>query len=80
MEKESFSIEEGFSRINELIGKMEDPELGLAESMSLYKEGVALLKRCNEELDRTEKEMITIQEETIHVIHSGENPPAGEGN
>lgn len=68
MDKKEFSIEKAFDEIDEIIRKLEDPALSLGESMDIYKKGVLLLGDCNEALDRTRKEMITIQEEYRHAI------------
>lgn len=62
MAKTKFSIESAFEELDAIIGQLEDPELGLAESMDLYKKGVRLLDKCNRTLDKTEKEMIVLQE------------------
>ncbi len=62
MAKTKFLIESAFEELDAIIGQLEDPELGLAESMDLYKKGVRLLDKCNRTLDKTEKEMIVLQE------------------
>ena len=62
MAKTNFSIESAFEELDAIIGQLEDPDLGLAESMDLYKKGVRLLDKCNRTLDKTEKEMIVLQE------------------
>lgn len=57
-----FSIEKAFEEVNQLIERLEDPKLSLAESMDLYKKGVELLDQCGKNLDLTEKELIILQE------------------
>lgn len=57
-----FSIEKAFEEVNQLIDRLEDPKLSLAESMDLYKKGVELLDQCGKNLDMTEKELIILQE------------------
>lgn len=57
-----FSIEKAFEEVNQLIERLEDPKLSLAESMDLYKKGVELLDQCGKNLDMTEKELIILQE------------------
>lgn len=57
-----FSIEKAFEEVNQLIDRLEDPKLSLAESMDLYKKGVELLDQCGKNLDLTEKELIILQE------------------
>ena len=60
--EQQFSIEKAFEEVNQLIDRLEDPKLSLAESMDLYKKGVELLDQCGKNLDMTEKELIILQE------------------
>lgn len=62
MARTKFSIEEAFSELTELIEKLSDDSVSLADSMELYKKGVKLLDKCSATLDKTEKEMIILQE------------------
>lgn len=73
MEKSSFSIEEAFDKLNVIIGKMEQDELSLAESMDLYKQGVGLLNQCRQALDQTEKELIVLQGENEYEKITGQD-------
>ena len=58
--QEAMSVEEGFARLEELLQKMEDPELPLEESFACYEEGMRLLRACNEKIDRVEKRVQVI--------------------
>ena len=62
MAKTKFSIEEAFQALDQILQDMESPELSLSDSMNLYKKGVRLLDKCNQTLDKTEKEIIVLQE------------------
>ena len=62
MAKTKFSIEEAFQELDQILKEMESPELSLSDSMNLYKKGVRLLDKCNQTLDKTEKEIIVLQE------------------
>ena len=62
MAKTKFSIEEAFQELDQILQEMESPELSLSDSMNLYKKGVLLLDKCNQTLDKTEKEIIVLQE------------------
>lgn len=73
MAKTKFSIEEAFHELEEILSHLEEPELSLAESMNLYKKGVKLLDKCNQTLDKTEKEIIVLQEGQNGTILKGEN-------
>ena len=55
------SLEDTFAEIEAIIAKMEQPDVTLDESFSLYKNGVESLKTCNELLDAVEKKMQVIE-------------------
>ena len=65
MAKKEMTIEKAFADIEDIIDKMEDEDITLDESMKLYNEGVKLLRYCNDTLDKTEKELITLQSEDV---------------
>lgn len=56
-EKQQESLEEKLNRIEEIIHKMEEPEVSLEESFQLYQAGIEQLKNCNQMLDMVEKKM-----------------------
>ncbi|MDO4260529.1 MAG: exodeoxyribonuclease VII small subunit [Eubacteriales bacterium] len=60
---EEFRLEEAFERIEGLLGKLQEKDVTLEESFSLYQEGMQLLKLCNEKIDHVEKRMLQIDEE-----------------
>ena len=55
------SLEDSFAELEAIIAKMEQPDVTLDESFSLYKNGVERLKTCNELLDAVEKKMQVIE-------------------
>ena len=55
------SLEDTFAEIEAIIAKMEQPDVTLDESFSLYKNGVERLRTCNELLDAVEKKMQVIE-------------------
>ena len=65
MDKRKFaglSLEESFGLLEDIIGKMESREITLEEAFEKYQEGMALLKSCNEKIDRVEKKMLVLGE------------------
>ena len=54
---QELTLEESFSRLDELVEKMEDRSIPLEESFRIYKEGMDLLKKCSEKIDLVEKKM-----------------------
>lgn len=59
----SASLEENFENIEEILDKLENGSLSLDESFKLYKEGIKLVKQCNSQLDKVEKQIIIIDRE-----------------
>lgn len=62
MARVKFSVEQGLKELDDILRQLENPELSLSDSMNLYKKGVKLLDKCNQALDKTEKEIIILQE------------------
>ena len=60
-EEKTVSLEETFEEIEAIIQKMEQPDVTLEESFSLYQRGVERLKTCNRLLDAVEKKMQVIE-------------------
>ncbi len=60
---EQLTLEEAFERLEQTIGKMEDPQMSLADSFESYKAGMELVKYCNEQIDRIEKEVQVLSAE-----------------
>ncbi len=56
-DKKQQSLEEKIGSIEEMIQKMEAPEISLEESFQLYQAGIEQLKACNQMLDDVEKKM-----------------------
>ena len=62
-QKEEKTLEEAFSELDVLADKMEDRETSLEDSFRLYKQGMGLLKFCNDKLDTVEKKMLQMNED-----------------
>ncbi len=60
--KDNLIIEEAFSRLSEITTLMEQPDIGLKESLDLYSEGVKLVAACKENLEGVEKEIQILNE------------------
>ena len=61
--KKTVTLEDNFSKIEEIIAKMEQPEIALEDSFALYQNGVQILKECNQMLDEVEKKMQALNQE-----------------
>ena len=62
-EQEQHSLEENFSVLEELIGQLEAEDISLEEAFTAYSKGMNLLKQCNEQIDRVEKQVMKLNEE-----------------
>ena len=60
-------IEDKFEQISTIIETLEQTSTPLTESLKLYTQGVKLLKECNDELDKVEKQLIILGEDEPHV-------------
>lgn len=56
------SLEESMKALEEVIACMEEEELPLEQSFSMYKKGMDLLMQCNKAVDKVEKELKIIEE------------------
>lgn len=57
------SLEDTFTKLEDIINQMESGELTMNESFKKYKEGMELVKKCNSMIDKVEKEMVIINED-----------------
>lgn len=60
--QENFSLEENFARLEETIDLLENDELPLEEAFRAYSDGMAILKQCNDRIDRVEKQVLKLSE------------------
>jgi len=56
-ENKEVTLEEKLAQIEEIIRKMEAPDVSLDTSFGLYQAGIEQLKDCNRMLDAVEKKM-----------------------
>lgn len=56
------TLEDSFTELEEILEKLEDEEVSLEASFKLYQEGMKLVKKCNQSIDKVEKELIVISE------------------
>jgi len=62
-EEQALSLEDAFAQIEEVIARLETEEITLEESFSAYNQGMALLAKCNETIDRVEKKVLKVNED-----------------
>lgn len=56
------TLEELFEVLDEIANRMEGSEISLEESFQLYKQGMTILKKCNDTIDMVEKEVLILDE------------------
>ncbi|MCR5343008.1 MAG: exodeoxyribonuclease VII small subunit [Butyrivibrio sp.] len=56
-EEKELTIEEAFSAVDEKIKELEKSDVSLEDSFKLFKEGMDLLKHCNDSIDKVEKKV-----------------------
>ena len=71
MAKTKVSIEGAFEQLEDIIEQLSSEEISLSDSMDLYKKGVKILDKCSQTLDKTQKEIIILQEGQNDAIHKG---------
>ena len=62
-EQEERSLEDNFSVLEELIEQLEAEDISLEEAFTAYSQGMQVLKQCNEQIDRVEKQVMKLNEE-----------------
>ena len=61
--KKEQGFEESLQRLNDILALLEDPALGVEESLKLYEEGVALVRVCEKKLSAVKQKITYIDEE-----------------
>ncbi len=61
---EELTIEDCFTKMDELIHSMEESEVSLEDSFRYYQEGMEILKVCNSKIDTIEKEVMILSQDT----------------
>lgn len=60
--EENISLEESFEKLDQILNELESAEISLEESFRVYKEGMGLLKKCNDTIDDVEKKVLKLNE------------------
>ena len=69
----TLSIEENFAKLEEAIQRLENEVTSLEEAFAAYSEGMQLVKACNDQIDRVEKQVLKLtQEGTLEPLDAEE--------
>jgi len=62
-EKSTPSLEANFEKLEEIIEQLGEEDISLEDSFQAYRKGMELLKVCNDQIDKVEKEVLVLSEE-----------------
>lgn len=62
------TFEEALVRLEEIVSAMENNEIGLEESVKLYKEGVELAVLCSSKLENVEQQVTLLQQSAAGIF------------
>ncbi len=60
----AMSFEKALERLQEIVGELERPELGLEASLALFEEGVALSRLCSGKIEEIKRRVEVVLKET----------------
>lgn len=63
MAAKKISLEECFEGLDDIIVDLQSGELSLEDSFKKYEEGMKLIKKCTETIDKVEKKLIVVENE-----------------
>ncbi|MCM1214775.1 MAG: exodeoxyribonuclease VII small subunit [Lachnospiraceae bacterium] len=61
--QETYSLEENFARLEDTMEQLEREDIPLEEAFRAYSQGMAILKQCNDQIDRVEKQVLKLNED-----------------
>jgi len=61
--QEAYSLEENFQRLEQIMEEMEREDIPLEEAFLAYTKGMTILKQCNDQIDRVEKQVMKLGED-----------------
>lgn len=53
----TMTLEESFEKLEGLVSALESKDISLEDAFARYKEGIELVKQCNDMIDKVEKEV-----------------------
>lgn len=54
------SLEENFTSLEKIIGQLESEDISLEDAFTAYSAGIKLLKECNTQIDKVEKQVLKL--------------------
>ena len=56
------TLEENFEKLDDIIEEMKAEDISLDESFKKYEEGIKIIKKCHDAIDRVEKKFTVIED------------------
>jgi exodeoxyribonuclease VII small subunit len=72
-------FERSLARLEEVVSKLESPQLSLDEAMKLFEEGVALSRECQKQLEEAEGKVEILLKKADGKLVAQPFDPEGEG-
>jgi exodeoxyribonuclease VII small subunit len=72
-------FERSLARLEEVVRRLESPELSLDEAMKLFEEGVALSRECQKQLEEAEGKVEILLKKADGKVVAEPFEPEGEG-
>jgi exodeoxyribonuclease VII small subunit len=70
---ETYSLEENFERLEETLALLEEENISLEDAFRAYSAGMEILKTCNEQIDRVEKQVLMLSADgALEEFNDGE--------
>ena len=63
MSEKRMTIEENFAKLEQTLEILESEEVSLEDAFTAYTEGMKLLKICNDQIDKVEKQVLKLRED-----------------
>lgn len=63
MAEEQLTLEEAFAQLEQVTKALEDENISLEDSFTVYQKGMQLLQYCNESIDKVEKKVLVLNGE-----------------
>lgn len=60
--QQDFTLEENFERLEATIEQLEQEDIPLEDAFKAYTLGMEILKQCNDQIDRVEKQVLKLSE------------------
>ncbi len=73
-------FERSLARLEEVVRRLESPQLSLDEAMKLFEEGVGLSKECQKQLEEAEGRVEILLKKADGKLAAEAFEPEGEGN